>query len=1043
MQIFGKNNNDTYLFETFESYQTKNHEYNINQKNLDIDKTIKYYINNNEFEIAKKILNKSDEKELLEYIITLEKDVEEVPFNIKLIGNEEFEVHKDFQLLESKLIINNFETSENLLEQLISELNTCDNFDIIVSFIKNSGLNTLVSTFNNLNKRGIRGRIITTTYMSVTDAAALRTLLNFDNIKLKIYESSNSSDSFHTKGYIFHRHDGHKDGLSSVIIGSSNLSEVALKTAEEWNLRTYKRESDNIFDETWNRFEAIWNHPQTHEVTEGYIKQYEKFIKDKNILRPYFYTFNSTKEEDFSTSQSLVPNSMQKEALKNLELLVQQGGNKALAIAATGTGKTFLSAWCAKQLNPSKVLFIAHQDELLNGAMKTFKQVYNKYSDDQFGKFKGQLRENKKFTFASIQTLANHYTNFSKEEFDLIIIDEFHHASANSYQKIIDYFEPQFLLGLTATPERADGNNIYELVDNNIIINVRLREALEHELLVPFQYYGINDDYVELEQRDKLSEEELLAALVKHNNERVDFIIDNINKYAIAGKRKCIGFCQNIKHAEMMTREFNEKGFTTVCITGNNSFEERTTAIKRLQNDNDPLEIIFTVDLFNEGVDIPQINLILFLRPTKSPVIFTQQLGRGLRRHQSKEMLVVLDFVINDSNNYMIPIALIGEKNFKNKSEIRAHVKRNLKDLSKYMHIELDKKSKEKILRSLENFNPYGKREIIKEIKTYVSEISNDNRCKQLNILDFENDNAPNLSLIFKVKGLSNLSLINKTIKNERKVDSLINKSERLTNLFNNITYFLPVRRLFDFIVYTNTLINGKVNLLSQKEYIEEKLEVELNNLSLKKLEIAIERTANKYKDIFEIQSDFIVSKDQYDEKILNEIKMYQTFGLNQYHKTMKVDYLNHFIPFEFDKEYTTLDLADMMRDNPASGSWMRGFESRGNHHFILVTINKGEDKKKVNHDYEDYFINNKKFHWESSSSVIETNKVKSLIQNTAEEHHFHLLVRRKAKDVFTQPYKYHGEVEFESMGGDQPINVIWKLKNPVSKFVLEEYLNK
>ncbi|TDM14422.1 DEAD/DEAH box helicase family protein [Macrococcus bovicus] len=1045
MNNFNHNNKESYVFETYGPYQVHNGEFQLNQKFLDIEKTIKYFINNNEFKIAKELLTKNNYEDILNYINQQQSThLNEIPFNIKLIGNQDIEVDQDFQLLESKLITNNFNTSENLLDHLISELNTCDSFDIIVSFIKNSGLNILVSTLEQLNRRGIKGRIITTTYMSVTDPAALRNLIKYDNLEVKIYESSNQSDSFHTKGYIFHRHQTNgssQDDLSSVIIGSSNISAVALKTAEEWNIRTYKRQSDNIFNATCQRFEEVWNNEQTHQVTDSYITQYEKFIKDKNIYRPYFYTFNSQNKTSNQNGELLVPNSMQKEALKNLELLVQAGESKALAIAATGTGKTFLAAWCAKQLRPEKVLFIAHQEELLNGALKTFKKVFNELNENNFGKFVGSIKENKPFTFASIQTLNNHWQQFDKEEYDLVIIDEFHHAASPTYTKIMKYFQPKFLLGLTATPERTDGNNIYDLVDNNVIINIRLREALEHELLVPFQYYGINDDFVELEKKH-YSEEEILKALVKHNNERVDFIIANIMKYAVQGKRKCIGFCQSIEHAKLISKEFNQNGFVTTVLTGSNSSAERTAAIKRLQNDEDKLEIIFTVDLFNEGVDIPDINLILFLRPTKSPIIFTQQLGRGLRKHPQKEVLVVLDFVINDTNNYMIPIALIGEKNFKNKNEIKTHIKRNLKDLSKHMHIELDRKSKEKILKSLESFKPFAKKNIIKEILEYYHEIKENDAERKLNILDFENEDAPNLNYISKIKGFSNMSQINRMIKMEREVDRLINSKEYLSDIFTALSYFFPLRRLFDFMVLTNTLIEGVATLENQINFIEKHFDIQLNETAKNKLKFSLLRVGKKYDKFIKTNEDSLVSIYTFEEAVRNELIMYQTFGLNQYQKTMHIEYLKKDIPFELGKEYSTLDLADMMRENSASGPWMKGFESKGNHHFILVTINKDESKKKVNHDYQDYFINNHKFHWESSSSANETNKVKKLLQKGNVNEHFHLLVRKSAKDVFTQPYKYLGEVTAEAVSGDQPINVIWNLEQPVSKFVLEEYLD-
>src|SRR5699024_10186295 len=418
-----------------------------------------------------------------------------------------------------------------------------------------------------------------------------------------------------------------------------------------------------------------------------------------NILTPIKSSFNS-KLEFRDQSKEIIPNSMQMTAIKNMLESINEGYKRGLAIAATGTGKTFLSAMCAKELNPKNVLFIAHRIELLNGAKETFKTIFKNDSEDNFKIYKGSKREVAKFTFASIQTLFNDYEKFNPNDFDLIVIDEFHHGTSPTYKAIIDHFTPNFLLGLTATPDRTDGGNIYELSDYNIIVDVRLQHALESELLVPFQYYGISDRTIDLAEKDDIKENELVKIL--NTNRRVDLIIEKMNQYILTDTRKCLAFCQNIEHAEYMNTEFQKRGFTSTVLTGKDDDTTRSPVIQKLEDDNHPLEIIFIVDLFNEGVDIPKVNLILFLRPTESAIIFTQQLGRGLRKAEDKEYLTVLDFVTNSRNNYLIPIALNGNKEFIDKQKLKNSVKKNFVNLSNSIHIELDHISKERILQSID-----------------------------------------------------------------------------------------------------------------------------------------------------------------------------------------------------------------------------------------------------------------------------------------------------------------------------------------------------
>lgn len=342
---------------------------------------------------------------------------------------------------------------------------------------------------------------------------------------------------------------------------------------------------------------------------------------------------------------------MQEKALKNLQHTRKNGNNKGVIIAATGTGKTYLSAFDVKEFNPKKLLFIAHREELLDNAIETFKQVISK--QEIFGKITGTVKEfDKPFLFSTVQSLHKDETlhRFKRDEFDYLIVDEFHHAEAPTYKKIIDYFQPKFLLGLTATPERMDGRDVLALCDHNIVYEIRLKDALEANLLAPFHYFGVSDhtvDYSKIPLKNGFFDEDILVNALK-TNERTDFIIEMINTYGYHGDRMIdLGFCTNIEHAKYMSEEFNKRGYHTTYLTREHSIDYRENVIKQLEDENHPLELIFTVNIFNEGIDIPKLNLILFLRPTESSTIFIQQLGRGLRKVEGKEFVTILDFIGN------------------------------------------------------------------------------------------------------------------------------------------------------------------------------------------------------------------------------------------------------------------------------------------------------------------------------------------------------------------------------------------------------------
>lgn len=541
-------------------------------------------------------------------------------------------------------LINN-SSHDNFYNELKRSFVGCRKFYFNVAFVSYSGLQLLLDIFKKAEEEKIHGRIITSTYLNFTEPKALNKIKTFSNIDLKIFIAK-ENQGFHPKAYIFEY-----DKFYKIIIGSANITQTALKSNIEWKVAISFQEKDEFVDRIYKEFELIWN--QSEIASDEMINKYENFLsqlKPKSISSDNFY----------DSLVKISPNSMQLEAINSLDRLRAHGEIKALAIAATGSGKTYMAALDVTEVKPKKLLFIVHREVILRDAISAFIRVTN-WPESKFGILSGNSKQiDRDYLFAMNITLANNLTQFKKDEFDYIIIDEAHHVCGDTYQKILSYFTPQFLLGMTATPERGDANSIYEAFDNNIAIEIRLREALEKNLVVPFHYFGITEaegtDYTKVDVNNIQEVSKLLQT-----HKRVDHIIEQMTFYGFDGKQlKAIGFCVNIEHAQYMAKEFNQRDIHAICLTGANTEEERELAISNLEDPSHPLQVIFTVDIFNEGVDIPSINLVLMLRPTESPIIFIQQLGRGLRKHHEKSFLTVLDFIGNHKRSFLVAIALCG-----------------------------------------------------------------------------------------------------------------------------------------------------------------------------------------------------------------------------------------------------------------------------------------------------------------------------------------------------------------------------------------------
>ncbi len=527
-----------------------------------------------------------------------------------------------------------------LYYQLINGLKQADSVDIVVSFLMESGVRMLLRELENAFKRGAKIRILTGNYLGITQPSALYLIKHKlgEQVDLRFYNEKNRS--FHPKSYMFHYKE-----YSTIYIGSSNISRSALTSGIEWNYRFSSKTDPQNYEKFYNTFLDLF---ENHSVVidDDELKRYSK-----NWHRPAVSKdLDKYDLQDSETSNNIVlfePRGAQIEALCALENTRAEGARRALVQAATGVGKTYLAAFDSKKYE--RVLFVAHREEILKQAAESFKNVRN---SEDYGFFDGESKcTDKSVIFASVATLGrNEYLNnkyFPSDYFNYVVIDEFHHAINDQYQRIVNYFKPQFLLGLTATPERMDGRNIYEICDYNVPYEISLKEAINKGMLVPFHYYGIFDDtdYSKIHiVRGRYDEKELNETYIG-NVHRYELIYKYYCKY---GSRQALGFCCSKEHAREMAKEFSSRGIPSVAVFSDASgeyTEKRNVAIQKLKNGE--IKVIFSVDMFNEGVDITSVDMVMFLRPTESPIVFLQQLGRGLRKYRGKEFLTVLDFIGN------------------------------------------------------------------------------------------------------------------------------------------------------------------------------------------------------------------------------------------------------------------------------------------------------------------------------------------------------------------------------------------------------------
>lgn len=621
--------------------------------------------------------------------------------------------------LRPQFISNNNKEGKKVISSIEDELLACDEFRISVAFITLGGITPLLQTLKELENRGIPGQILTTNYLNFSEPKALDKLNSLKNITLRIFDSEASGEGFHTKGYIFR-----KEEIYRIIIGSSNMTGGALKKNYEWNTKIVSTSNGEMTRNIIDEYERLWNSQYSvayKDFIDDYRVRYEIIKHQREIAQ---------KEELVSLEKyKLRPNSMQVGFISNLRKIVNEGNNRALLISATGTGKTYASAFAMRELGFKKVLFLVHRGQLARQSKKSYEKVFDRsVSMGLVGA--GYSDYNADFIFATVQTLSrdDHLFEFAPDHFDAICLDEAHHVPADTYQKIMKHFTPKLWLGMTATPDKRDdnieGRNVYEIFDHQIAYEIRLQQAMEENLLCPFHYFGLTDLSIIGDDKDR-------DFSVLTCDERVRHIVEQAAYYGFCGDRvKGLIFCSSIKESETLSDKLNHtinpstgKYYRTIALNGNASEEKRAEAFERLAADDNEhdtpeeysshLDYILSVEILNEGVDIIEVNQVIMLRPTQSPIVFIQQLGRGLRKADGKDYVVILDFIGNYNNNFMIPIALSGDRTY-NKDNIRRFVMEGGRVIPGVSTIHFDEISRKKIFSAVDKAN-FSDIKLIKE----------------------------------------------------------------------------------------------------------------------------------------------------------------------------------------------------------------------------------------------------------------------------------------------------------------------------------------
>ncbi|MCM1537864.1 MAG: DEAD/DEAH box helicase [bacterium] len=877
-----------------------------------------------------------------------------------------------------QFISNNYKEGKKVISSVEDELLACDQFQISVAFITMGGITPLLQTLKELERRGVPGEILTTNYLNFSEPRALEKLNSLSNITLKMYDVEAADEGFHTKGYIFKSEE-----IYRIIIGSSNITSAALTSNREWNTKVISTEQGEMAQNIVAEFKELWNSKHALKFDDFYEHYKEKYrvIKRQREI---------AKQDDITAIEKyrLQPNTMQIRFITNLRSILGAGKERALLISATGTGKTYASAFAMRELGFKRVLFLVHRGQLARQTKKSYEKVFDKtVSMGLVGA--GFYEYEKDYVFAMVQTLNRdeHLQKYRPDEFDCIILDEAHHSAANTYQKVMQYFRPKLWLGMTATPDKRDdeiaGRNIYEIFHYQIAYEIRLQQAMEENLLCPFHYFGISDISLIDEKQIKAKKITERDFGLLTGDERVRHIIEQANYYGYSGDRvKGLIFCSRIDESEELSAKFNAAGFRTVALNGSATEDERSNAFERLAMDEadateemQPLDYIFSVEILNEGVDIVEVNQVIMLRPTESPIVFIQQLGRGLRKAEGKEYVVVLDFIGNYNNNFMIPIALSGDRTY-NPDTIRKYVISGNSTIPGASTVHFDEVAKEQIFKSIDRIK--GMKSIIRE--SYAALKNRLGRVPYL--LDFyENGEVDPLVIIREYKTYQAfLESVEKELYMGKISEQEIVTLEYLakTILSGVRPYELEILKHFlhNEVIHVEHIKNefkGKYRYAFDMKSFENAISVLQGHF------VSKEEEYQRYCHMEIVHSDGLqmlyrmggFTKHLQHREFFKQVDDMIEVGLRRYRDKFASEQTAE-SPFVLYEKYSRRDVSLLMNCGKDLSSTMYGMKRIGEDVFIFVTYHKEESEDDAKNyvdgkpDYADIFEDNMIFRWDS-----------------------------------------------------------------------------
>lgn len=897
----------------------------------------------------------------------------------------------------------------SLSSEIERDIESADSICMIVSFLKLSGVNLIYDHLKRFcSNPQHRLRIITTTYCGVTDAKAVERLACLPNTEIRISYNT-QIERLHAKSYIFERNSG----FSTAYIGSSNLSKSAQTDGLEWNIRVTNVENPHIINAALATFDIYWNSHNFEDFHEGGI---EKLYKElQKVREPNLAT-------DVLAKYTILPH--QKQILDKLAVIREGGVRRNLIVAATGTGKTVISAFDYKVFTEQtegthRLLFVAHREEILKQSRRTYRSVL---LDANFGDiWVGDSRplNGIDHLFISVQTFNSKYerifSGLPADYYDYIVIDEAHHLVADSYRKIISKFTPKLLIGLTATPERMDGVSLLPDFDNQISAEIRLPKALDEGLLTPFQYLCISDETdltdEELMQGDRYVATKLTEKLC--NRERVGLIVNRL-QYYLADERKCraLGFCATKKHAQFMAEEFRRVGLKAAYLTSDND-AERLSLNKQLAKGE--INYLFVVDIFNEGVDIPAVDTVLFLRPTESLTIFLQQLGRGLRLYPGKQQLTVFDFVAQLNQKYDFASRFRSLLMRTDKSVVD-QVKNGFTLLPHGCSIHMEEKAQEYVLQNIKAAI-YNKARLVKELRTYTHTPT---------LAEFIENNGQDVQLIYKGRYCwSSL---------KREAGMCDYPEDENTKLFvkgignlvhvNTVSYLNFIRKVM--------LAKGNVKCNDEREetfavmlyytlFIDK-----ISKVGVKSISEALRRLADYPMFISEILelTDYLLAHLETKTFSVGEG---MPMGLEQYGCYTREEV------FAIFKRQTA--------NKKMQGSVAGVFNIEElNTELFFVTLNKSDKDFSAETMYNDYVVSENEFRWESQNTDSHQGKGKRFVEQKKNGKKFLLFVRENKKDGYgnTCPFICFGLVDYIRSKDDKPMKINWQTHQPI----LPRFLN-